>query len=146
MKKFDFRLERVLELRRLEADLEQARLAAQENNLDSLRRQITQLDDDYCRERDATSGNPLEREQLNWFRQAYESRRRQAEAEVHAQEQRLARQREATIAARQKVEVLEKVKQKQRKDWERQLQKELDEAAMDSFLAKWTPPAARRPS
>ncbi|MDX2266680.1 MAG: flagellar FliJ family protein [Bryobacter sp.] len=139
MKKFDFRLERVLELRRMEAELEQARLAAKEAELTRLRGTILRLDEDYQTQLALTGLDAQERAQLGQYRQHYESRRRQAEAQVSQQAERVERQRQVTTGARQKVEVLEKVKQKQRNEWERQLQKELDEAAMDSFLTRWRP-------
>ena len=46
-------------------------------------------------------------------------------------------QRQRYVLANQAAEVLDRVKSKQRKDWDLQLGKELDGLAMDSFLSRW---------
>lgn len=144
MKRFAFRLERVLDLRRMEADMEQNKLAALEVEMEKLRDRLRSLADAYQHQVSVVSTDPYERRQLNDYRLRFESTHRQVEADL-AQGQRAAEvQRAQYIAARQKVEVLEKVKHKQKEDWEKQLQKELDDMAMDSFLARWSPPSTSR--
>lgn len=144
MKRFQFRLERVLDLRRMEADLEKNKLAALEMEMEKLRDRLRSLADAYQHQVSVVSTDPYERSQLTDYRLRFESTHRQVEADLAQRERAAETQRAQYLAARQKVEVLEKVKRKQREDWERQLQKELDDMAMDSFLSRWTPPTSTR--
>ncbi len=146
MKRFVFRLERVLHLRELEADVESSRLAACEADLRALLAQQEQLSAEYQSQVAATGIAPAERQALTAFRLSYENKQKELEAKLLQQRQLLAERSAACTAARQKVEVLKKVRGKQRQEWERQLQKELDDAAMDSFLARWgSSPSGERP-
>jgi flagellar export protein FliJ len=144
MKKFAFRLERVLDLRRLEADMEQNKLATLEAEMERLRDRLRSLADAYQHQVSVVSTDPYERTLLNGYRLHFESTHRQVEADLAQRQLAADLQRAKYIAARQKVEVLEKVKRNQKEDWERQLQKELDDMAMDSFLARWSPPSTSR--
>ena len=144
MKRFAFRLERVLDLRRMEADMEQNKLAALEVEMEKLRDRLRSLTDAYQHQVSVVSTDPHERTQLNDYRLRFESTHRQVEADLQQRQRAAEIQRSQYIAARQKVEVLEKVKRRQKEDWERQLQKELDDMAMDSFLARWSPPSTSR--
>lgn len=128
----------------MEADLEKNKLAALELEMEKLRDRLRSLADAYQHQVSVVSTDPYERSQLTDYRLRFESTHRQVEADLAQRERAAETQRAQYLAARQKVEVLEKVKRKQREDWERQLQKELDDMAMDSFLSRWTPPTSTR--
>jgi flagellar biosynthesis chaperone FliJ len=144
MKRFQYRLERVLHLRQVEAEIEESRLAACEADLREMLASIEALESDFRAQLEAAGADTWERQLLSQYRLNYEAKRKGIESKLASQRQLVAERSEACTAARQKVEILEKVKAKQRQEWERQLQKELDEAAMDSFLARWSPPQPRR--
>jgi len=124
--------------------MEQNKLAALESEIEKLHDQLRSLADAYQHQVSVVSTDPDERAQLTQYRLRFETAQRQAESDLAQCRRAADLQRARYVAARQKVEVLEKVKRKQREDWERELQKELDEMAMDSFLARWAPPASAR--
>lgn len=137
MKRFSFPLERVLVYRRSQADLEKAKLAALETQLSELRRQQMELQDAFRNEVAQVGANPQARAELGRYRMVVETQSmRLAKRFSEIQAQVLA-QRDQYIKANQAAEVLVKVKDKQKKSWEHEMQKELDSLAMDSYLSRW---------
>ncbi len=146
MKRFEFRLARVLDLRRMEAEMEANNLARLEGEMEKLHDRLRELADAYQHQVSIVSTDPLERAALGQYRVDSESRKRAAETRIRAQEQAISAQRALYQVAKQRVEVLERVKKRQRGEWDRQFQKELDDMALDSYLARWSPSPARRPN
>lgn len=140
MKKFTFRLERVLEYRKLQADIEEGKLARLRRESEALATRQAELDSAWKMAQAAASAQPEERVWLSAYRRDYEHRRAKLTLERTRKNQELAAQQAVWVAAKQRAEVLAKVKAKQYQEWERGFQKELDDLAMDSFLARWKPP------
>jgi len=63
-------------------------------------------------------------------------RRRNLEAELEQERQRLAAQRRVLVEANRRVELLERLKEKALADWSHQWDKEQEQTATEVYLAK----------
>ena len=137
---FRFRLQKVWRFRCGVRDQEARRLQEKIKNWRDLRQHGQALERDIAAltrwgERSRQKGQNL---QLWPLQTSYLAFRRQQLAEIHCREreakQAVAAQRERLLAARQAVEVLEKLAAKQKQDWEiaelRRSRKEMDEIAL----------------
>ncbi len=137
MKRFHFSLERVLSYRRSQADLEKAKLAALESELSIIREELATLVESFQNELRNVLPNPVDRAELGRYRMVVETQAMRIERRIAEKQAQLLRQKELFVKANQAAEVLTKVKDKQKKTWENELQKELDSLAMDSYLSRW---------
>ncbi len=137
MKRFQFSLERVLNFRRIQADAEQAKLALLEQELATLNREIVSLQDQFRQAVRIVSDQPADRAELGRYRMVVESETIKLQRRKRELEQQLHAQRHQYTKAKQAAEVLKRLKEKQYKSWEQGLQKELDDLAMDAYLARW---------
>lgn len=137
MKRFNFSLERVLIYRRSQADVEKARLVALESELGQIREELNNLHETFLNEVRRVQPNPIERAELGRFRMVVESQTIRIQQRIIEKQSEIANQKALYVKANQAAEVLTKVKDKQKKTWDQELQKELDSLAMDSFLSRW---------
>ena len=137
MKRFQFGLERVLVYRRSQADLEQAKLVALETELAKIRQELADLNAAFLNEVRNVKANPVDRAELGRYRMVVETQTIRLNQRIAEKQAELAKQKERYVKANQAAEVLSKVKEKQHKRWQQDLQKELDSLAMDSYLARW---------
>lgn len=137
MKRFNFSLERVLTYRRSQADVEKARLVALEAELSKIREELNHLHEAFLNEVRRVQPNPIERAELGRFRMVVETQTIRIQQRILEKQGEIANQKALYVKANQAAEVLTKVKDKQKKTWDQELQKELDSLAMDSFLSRW---------
>lgn len=137
MKRFNFSLERVLIYRRSQADVEKAKLVALESELSKIRDELSTLHDAFLNEVRRVEPNPIERAELGRFRMVVETQTIRIQQRILEKQGEIANQKALYVKANQAAEVLTKVKDKQKKTWDQELQKELDSLAMDSFLSRW---------
>ncbi len=137
MKRFAFRLERVLAYRTAQVGVEKAKLSAVEAELQARRQALEDVNADFAREVRDVFPTPPARTELGRYRLLVESERIAHDARIIEKQVEVDAQRQRYVLANQAAEVLNKVKSKQRKDWEQQLGKELDGLAMDSYLSRW---------
>jgi flagellar FliJ protein len=145
MSAFRFRLERVLEIRRMEADRERAQA-------DRIRQAIADLalrERQLLATRDEAAGSlrvPQAQvpqhtiEAMDGFSQYVRAQRErfaQARTKLEAE---LAAQLARVIEAQRRVKLLEKLKERRLADWKSATAKELEELAADSFLNRFTRP------
>ena len=137
MKRFAFPLERVLTYRRNQADLEQAKLVSLEGEIQKHREEFNGLQASFAEEVRNVRPNPVDRAELGRYRMVVETKSIRLEQRIREKQLQVERQKQVYIQANQAAEVLVKVRDKQKKSWEKELQKELDSLAMDSYLARW---------
>jgi hypothetical protein len=137
MKRFQFPLERVLRYRRSQADLERAKLSRLEGEMAKLRRQRQDLIEGFQAEVRQAGASSLQRLELGRYRMVVERQAQRLDQAIGEKAQQVAGQREVYLKANQAAEVLQKVKGKQYLNWEKELAKELDALAMDSYLSRW---------
>lgn len=141
MKKFRFPLEKLLHYRRARLAAEQARLERilAEQQVLRERRAALEREDRTVMEnlRQLPVLTAAELEAAAAFRryaQAESVRLLSAEGELAS---RLERQREAVLEARRAVEVLERLREKKREDWRRELDREMEAQVAELVVARW---------
>ena len=137
MKRFLFPLHRVLHYRRSQADLERARLIALEAELNQLRQQLDSLNLSFKNELRIVLPNPQARAELGRYRMVVETKAIRINRHLAEKQSQIAKQKELYVKANQAAEILTKLKDRQKHNWDLDLQKELDSLAMDSYLSRW---------
>ena len=142
MKKFEFRLGRVLEWRRRQAELEELKLTqllAEAQRLEDARRALEETRLQSQRE---IVTNPSPSAQDLWLLRDYLSDAKRQEhgllQQLAEQLRRVEAQRLRTMEARQRREALEKLKQGRYDEWRREAEKEMESLASEAFLARWS--------
>jgi flagellar export protein FliJ len=140
MKAFEFRLQRILDFRLQQAEVERAglqKLLAQLRQLDdeahNLQNQILDARQDAERRPSLTGGDFLALAQFEGFvvrRTTFiDSQRQQLQPLIE-------RQRAVTIEAERNVKLIERLRERKLREWAAARDKELDELAADSHLAR----------
>ena len=140
MKRFEFSLERVRRWRQGQADLEELKLRQLYGELNAIeeekRRLVAERDQAQAAiiAKDALAAGELLA--LDSFRHHVLGRSHALEQRRRQQEERVARQRECVIEARRRFELLERMRQRARFEWESAFNKEQEDTASELFLAK----------
>jgi flagellar export protein FliJ len=139
MKRFEFSLRRVLDIRKQQADMERARLQALLGTVGRLRVAKQSLEQEL---HDARTGLTRSFATGNDYRifadfEQHTHRRCAAiERDIQRVQQQVRDQQVKVMDADQQVKLLEKLKAKKLQEWNHQVDKELEELAADSFLAR----------
>lgn len=148
MKRFEFRLHRVLDLRRQHADAERMHLqnlvAASERLTAEIRTLVIQLDDARAHVRHAPSSAGEDYIALSHFERHIERRTATVEARRNELLQQIGKQRAVVIEADRKVKLLENLEARHRAEWTVAHDREIETLASESHLARLT--SKRRPS
>ena len=149
MKRFEFRLSRVLDFRRAQAELERSRLLGLlaglqriDKDAESLQRQAADARDQVARP-GPVLGEELSA--LSGFERHIRNRRAILDGERHETQLRIRTQQASVIAAEQKVKLLLKLRQRRLARWTLEEQKELETVAAESHLARWHQPERLAP-
>ena len=141
MEQFRFRLQRVLEWRASQLEMEESRVKHQVAALAALDRSREELAAEGARAgAEVYSALRLHGSDLAWlaaFRQFVKMK--DAEIAVRRGEclRQLEERRAAMIEARRRVRLLERLKERRFEEWKSDRDRELEEVASDSYLAKW---------
>jgi hypothetical protein len=146
VKRFQFPLDRVRRWRSEQADLEELKLGQLRDRLTALGEEKQKTALDCARSQQQVMSQPLispaELGGMEYYRHhtrgiiaGIENRQRQVGEEI-------AQQLQKVIAARQQAELLERLKQKSRAQWQSDVDREQETLATELYLAK----RARRPS
>ena len=146
MKDFRFPLERVLEWRRIELDLEQARFEQQMMEVTELDSERANIEAAGIRsEIEVRAWRPLTGNDLTAlaaFRRHVIGKEKQIEARCEEARRKLEIRKSAMIEARRRCELLERLKRRRLGEWQTAADRELEELAAESYLARF----ARRSS
>lgn len=150
MKRFEFRLHRVLDLRRQQASVERTRLdnlvAAAERLQAEMRGLAQQLEEARLHVRHAPSSAGEDYLALAHFERHIDLRTASLEARRNEVLHQIEIQRAAVIEADRKVKLLEKMESRYRAEWESAHDKELDTLAAESHLARLLADRRRHPA
>jgi flagellar export protein FliJ len=141
MKGFCFRLQKVLEWRRTELDLEQARL--EQEMLESMKLDSERADLEAAgirSEFEVRAWRPLtgsDLAALAAFRRHVVGKEKQIEDLREEARRKLESRKTAVIEARRRCELLERMKQRRREEWQAAADRELEQAAAESYLARF---------
>lgn len=141
MKSFQFRLQRVLQLRESEVKKEEAELERLYNERVKLEQERDALAESVNRMSGAAYGqqflHPSQLMSLDRYKQhvkkelvAFASKLTKQQAEVDKQQHKV-------VEARGRVKLLEKLREKQQEQWEAERDRELDELVADFSTAQW---------
>jgi flagellar export protein FliJ len=142
VKKYRFPLERVLGLRRMEADLARAQLEKQMGEVrkhEEMRREIARQAAESAAAARVDGVTGMELAGAENFRN-YAARADTAVAAEHGKASIEAnRLRQALMEAERKVKALETLDERRLSAWRRELSSEIEQFASEAFLARWKP-------
>ncbi len=141
MNAFRFRMEKVLEWRRLQLEQEEARFRQQAAALSALDRSRAELEAAGIRaEVEVREFRPLAGADLRALG-AYRVDVRRRETRLADQRlectRELAVRQQALLEAQRRCRLLERLKERRLAEWRKGLDRELQEVASESFLARW---------
>jgi flagellar export protein FliJ len=139
MKRFEFRLHRVLDLRRQQAEVHRHRLQTLISKLKELEIERAALETKVAEARSSVKGAPVTGNDLVSLAH-YEAHIRRhcgriAEKRIELEKQLEAERNKAREIER-KVKLLEKLESKRRAEWESEANKELETLSADSYLSR----------
>jgi flagellar export protein FliJ len=141
MKAFRFRLQRVLELRESEVKTEEAqleRLYARQAQMEAERDELTaSLERMSGAMRGERYLHPSELVALDRYKDHVKRELKAFEVKLAAHAADVEKQRVRVMAARSRVKLLEKLREKRHDEWEIEHDKELEELASDFAAAQW---------
>lgn len=139
MKKFEFRLQSVLDWRTRQLEIQESRLQALLGELAGFDAALEKIEADSREaEREAiASGNTQELAALDPFRARQRRERERVLARRAACERRIDEQRERVVEAGRGVRLLERLRDRKLADWHAESAKELEALAAESFLSRW---------
>ncbi|MCX6595623.1 MAG: flagellar FliJ family protein [Acidobacteria bacterium] len=142
MKRFEFSLDRVLNFRRTQAEMERRKLESLGIERATLVRQIADLmrqrHESHNRE-DLAPGTAIIPQQLaarETFHGFLSREKSKLQGLLNNLEAAITRQRQHFMEARRKCELLEKLRGKRLEEWTAEMQRELEELASDAFRAR----------
>jgi hypothetical protein len=141
MSRFHFPLQKALELRRKQLEIEEAHYKQQLAAVADLdrRRHETRASgagaEADVRRRNAVTGWDLD--SLGRFRVRIRNEEARIAGDREAAAQKAAEQQESMLEARRRCRLLERLRERRLKDWEAARDREVEELANDSFLAQW---------
>ena len=141
MKAFQFPLEKALDWRRVQLELEEARYKQQLATLAALDRERAEV---------AAAGSLAETQVREWnpvaagdltalasFRLYVKAQETGIAARRREAELKLAEQQKLMLEARRRCRLLERLKERRRAEWAIARDRELEEVAAESYLARW---------
>ena len=141
MKAFRFPLEKALDWRRVQLELEEARYKQQVASLAGLDRQRAEVEATGIRaEIQVREWNPIaagELIALGNFRLYVKSQESQLARRRFDAAQKLAEQQKLMLEARRRCRLLERLKERRLAEWTVQRDREVEEVAAESYLARW---------
>lgn len=141
MTSFRFRLEKVLEWRRLQLEQEESSFRQQAAALAVLDRKIAELQASGVRaELQVREWSPVAGADLAALG-SYRSNVRQQQSRLAVQRQEYARQlaarQQSLLEAQRRCRLLERLHERRLREWREGLHRELQELASESYLARW---------
>jgi flagellar export protein FliJ len=147
MKNFNFRLDRVMDWRRTQTCIEQAKLEQLFSELqsidareDALLAQRTESEQELLTESAATG---FELATLDAFRQFTVAERSRLSTKRRDCGKRIALQMQVVAGKRRDVRLLEKLREQRLKSWQAELGRDVDRQADEAYLARWPRTNAR---
>jgi flagellar export protein FliJ len=142
MSSFRFPLQKVLDWRQTQLDLEEARLQQRAAALEAVDRSRAELEAASVQtEVEVRRWNPVagrDLEALGGFRLHVRAREEALAAERAGCAAALAAQQAAMLEARRRCRLLERLKEKRLAEWKAATDREMEELASECFLAQWS--------
>jgi|SRR5580698_3792600 flagellar FliJ protein len=141
MKKFDFPLDRVMDFRRTQVRIEEAKLEVLYTGLRAIdAREVALIQQKAKSEKALKSADSVTGQDLQLFdsygRAMREELKRMDKTRVECRK-RIAAQLAVVVVKRREVKLLEHLKEQKLDKWEEEMSKEIDSQAEEAYLAKW---------
>jgi flagellar biosynthesis chaperone FliJ len=142
MSAFQFPLEKVLNWRRTQLEIEQAklqRLVAQRNALDRVRAELDAASvqtESEVRRWGSIAGGDLAA--LSAFRRHVSVKEREIAGHRAECEKAIGEQRRVMLEAQRRCRLLERLRERRHTDWQVAVDRDLEQMATESYLARWT--------
>lgn len=141
MKKFSFPLGRVMDFRRMQARLEEIKLEAMYAELRAIdTREVALIQQSVESEkalRAAPFVNGFDLELFDSYRHALKDEQKRMDKARAYCRKKIESQLDVLTTKRRDVKLLEHLKSKRYEKWEKEMHKELDQQAEESYLSKW---------
>jgi flagellar biosynthesis chaperone FliJ len=141
MKRFHFPLDRVRRWREGQAGLEEMKLEQLRGNWEALREERQNIETERTRSEQEVLGQSTigasELQSLDAYRLHSRARIRDIENREGQAETLMAQQGQRVIEARRNAELLERLKQKAREEWQAASDKEQESFAAELYLGRW---------
>jgi hypothetical protein len=138
---FQFRLQRILDWRRTQLELEEAQYRRQVADLAEIDRKRAEAEAaGEAAERVVRAWNPLggdDLKALGAFRIHVKNQELELVAPRAVCVQQLDNQHRQVLEARRRLRLLEKLKERRKSEWQAADEKQMEELASESYLAKW---------
>jgi flagellar export protein FliJ len=141
MQAFRFNLEKVLQLRETQLEVEEVRFKQQVAAVGALERELLDLDaavagaEMEVRRTNGMQGRDLAA--LASYRSGMQKRKQEVSARRQQSKMALEKQQAIMLEARRRCRLLERLRDRRRKEWQAACDRELEEGAQESFLAGW---------
>jgi flagellar export protein FliJ len=138
---FRFSLQRVLDLRRKQLDLEESKLRSHAGAIAALDRERAGLEASaisselQVREWSALAGGDLEA--LANFRAHIQRREAEISGRRAGHQQKLEEQRKLVLEAQRRCRLLERLRERRRQEWQSAQDRALEAAAAEAYLSRW---------
>ncbi len=140
MKAFEFRLQRIADFRRQESDVAKSRLQGLLSEMRRLEDERRSLEEQRREARSSTSAqNDLRGEDLlalSSFQEYLGRRLKELSQKESDLASKIEKQRDAVVEAERKVKLLDRLKERKFQEWRAASDRELDDLAADSHLAR----------
>lgn len=141
MKRFEFQLQTALEWRERRMQTEQARLEALTMRRQTLLTQRESAQAAYAEARTATVGATLltasDLGALEQFRRATENQKLRIDYELSQLAAHIAKQQKQLVEATREFRLMEKLRDRRLTEWQRELDRRLEEEAAELYLGQW---------
>jgi flagellar export protein FliJ len=138
---FRFTLEKALELRRLQLQLEETKFQRQTAALVELDRiregMLASRAHAEAQVREGGSTLGIDLAALGAFRRHIQGKEKALAQRRAEEEKKLEQCRAAMLEARRRCKLLERLKERRKAEWEAAFSRELEQVAAESFLAQW---------
>jgi flagellar export protein FliJ len=143
MKKFHFPLDRVMDWRRTQTRIEEAKLERLHREIRGIQARQAELDGQRTESEKALHGaasvTGLQLAELDAFQRFSVAENARLERQRTECGQRVAAQIQLVAEKRRDVRLLERLKEQRLKTWNSELGREIDAQADETYLAKWKP-------
>lgn len=141
MKSFRFRLQRVLDLRESEAQREEAeleRLRTERSHMEAQRNALAaSFEWMNTAVRTQQFLHPSDLVMLDRYKQRYQREQNEWNKKLAAQDSAIEKQKACVVTARGRVQLLEKLREKRRGEWQAESDREMEELTADFSAAQW---------
>jgi hypothetical protein len=141
MKKFEFQLQSALDWRQRRLEGERVRLEALETQRNRLQASVQSIEAARHQSQDAVAQSPtlerLDLDLLEGYRHAAEFQTRRLAAEIARLDAAILQQRTRVTEANREHRLLEKLRQQRHDDWQKGVDRQIEDEAAERYLAQW---------